>query len=125
MDPATPPPPPPPPIPNLEAQVILWRLSELNFRFELLALHKHAGPADTDAVKCDEAVRDALQLTSLQVVDPDTSVEGFRSQDWQTRLPSLLQLAILMRVWSGDKPLPLLQDRPLDEYIFRMRCWCS
>ena len=21
-----------------------------------------------------------------------------------------------MRVWSGDKPLPLLQDKPLDEY---------
>ena len=56
MDPATPPPPPPPPIPDLKAQVILWRLSELNFRFELLALHERAGPADTDAVKCDEAV---------------------------------------------------------------------
>ena len=57
MDPATP---PPPPIPDLEAQVVLWHLSELNFRFELLALHKCAGPVDSDAVKCEEAVRDTL-----------------------------------------------------------------
>ena len=76
IDPATP---PPPPIPDLEAQVVLWRLLELNFRFELLALHKHAGPVDSDAVKCDEAVHDALQLTSLQAVDADTSIKGFRS----------------------------------------------
>ena len=71
MDPATP---PPPPISDLEAQVVLWRLSELNFRFELLTLHKRAGPVDSDAVKCEEAVHDALQLTSLQAVDADTSV---------------------------------------------------
>ena len=33
---------PPPPIDDIEAQAILWHLSELNFRFELLALHKRA-----------------------------------------------------------------------------------
>ena len=115
-DPATP---PPPPITDPEAQAILWRLSELNFRFELLALHRHAGLVDSDAVKCDEAVRDTLQLTSLQVVDANTSTEGFRSRDWWPCLPSLLQLATLMRVWSGDKPLPLLLDKPLDEYTER------
>jgi hypothetical protein len=112
-DPATP---PPPPISDHEAQAILWRLSELNFRFELLALHTRAGPAGCDAVECDQAVRNALQLTSLQAVDMATSLEGFRSRDWRSRLPSLLQLATLMRVWSGDKPLPLLQDKPLAEY---------
>jgi hypothetical protein len=116
VDPATP---PPPPIGDPEAQAILWRLSELNFRFELLALHKRAGPVDSDTVKCDEAVRDALQLTSLQAVDADTSVEGFRSRDWRSRLPSLLRITTLMRVWSGDKPLPLLQDKPLHEYTER------
>ena len=113
VDPATT---PPPPIGDPEAQAILWWLSELNFRFELLALHKHAGPVDSDTVKCDEAVRDALQLTLLQAVDADTSVEGFHSRDWRSRLPSLLQLTTLMRVLSGDKPLPLLQDKPLHEY---------
>jgi hypothetical protein len=115
-DPATP---SPPPISDREAQAVLWRLSELNFRFELLALHKRAGPAGRDAVECDQAVRDALQLTSLQAVDMATSLEGFRSRDWRIRLPSLLQLATLMRVWSGDHPLPLLQDKPLSEYTER------
>jgi hypothetical protein len=112
-DPATP---PPSPVVDLEAQAILWRLSELNFRFELLALHKRAGPAGRDAVECDQDVRNALDLTSLQAVEMCTSHQGFRSGHWQARLPSLLQLASLMRVWSGDKPLPLLQDKPSGEY---------
>ena len=106
----------PTPISDHEAQAILWRLSELNFRFELLALHKRAGPAGCNVVDCDQAVRDALELTSLQAVDMATSLQGFRSRDWQSRLPSLLRLATLMRVWSGDIPLPLLQDKPHAEY---------
>ena len=84
IDPATP---PLPPIGDPEAQAILWWLSELNFRFELFALHKRAGPVDSDTVKCDEAVRDTLQLTLLQAVDADTSVEGFHSRDWQSVSP--------------------------------------
>lgn len=115
-DPATP---PPPPINDPEAQAMLWRLTELNFRFELLALHKRAGPAGRDEVDCEQAVRDALKVTSLQSVDMGISVEGFRSKDWQSRLPDLLRLAALMKVWSGDKPLPLLQDKPLVEYTER------
>lgn len=54
MDQATP---PPPPIDDYEARAILWRLSELNFRFELLALHKRAGPVGRDVIQCDQAVR--------------------------------------------------------------------
>jgi hypothetical protein len=113
LDPAAP---PPPPVTDLEARAILWRLSELNFRFELLALHKHAGPAGCDEFECDQAIRNVLGLKSLQAVDMDTSKEGFRSSHWQSRLPSLLRLATLMRDWSGDKPLPLLQDMPFAEY---------
>jgi hypothetical protein len=41
-DPATP---SPPLIDDIEAWAILWHLSELNFRFSLLALHKHARTA--------------------------------------------------------------------------------
>jgi hypothetical protein len=74
IDPATP---PPPPIDDPEAQAILWHLLELNFRFELLALHKRAGTAGRDAVDCDQDVHDALQVPSLQVVDMGTAVEGF------------------------------------------------
>ena len=48
-----------------------------------------------------------------------TSAEGFRANDWQSRLPSLLRVATLMRVWPSDKPLPILQDKPLHEYTER------
>lgn len=112
-DPATP---PPLPIADLEARQILWRLSELNFRFELLALNKRAGPPERNAFERDQAVRSALLVTSLQAVDMDTANEGIRSSHWRSRLPSLLRLATLMRAWSGDKPLPLLQDIPFGEY---------
>jgi hypothetical protein len=112
-DPATP---LPPPITDLEAQQILWRLSELNFRFELLALNKRAGPPGRDEFERDQAVRNALLVSSLQAVDMDTSKEGIRSGHWRSRLPSLLRLATLMRNWSGDKPLPLLQDIPFGDY---------
>jgi hypothetical protein len=112
-DPATP---PPPPIDDIEARAILWRLSELNFRFELLALNKRAGPAGRDAFECDQAVRNALHLTSLQAVDMDMSNKSFRSGHWQSCLPSLLQLASLMRDWSGDIPLPIQHEKPFGEY---------
>ena len=112
-DPATP---PPPPIADLEARAILWRLSELNFRFELLALNKRAGPPGRDEFERDQAVRNALVVDSLQAVDMDTSKQGICSSHWWSRLPSLLQLATLMKDWSGDKPLPLLQDIPFGDY---------
>ena len=112
-EPATP---PPLPIADLEARAILWRLSELNFRFELLALNKRAGRAGRDEFERDQAVRSALHVSSLQAVDMDTSNIGIRSGHWRSRLPSLLPLAALMRDWSGDKPLPLLQELPFAEY---------
>lgn len=110
---------PPPRIADSEAQALLWRLSELNFRFEFLALHKRAGPAGCNTVDCNQAICDALQVSSLQVVDMDTAGEGIHSNDWHSRLPSLLRLATIMRAWSGDKPLPLLQDKPVLEYSER------
>lgn len=109
----------PPSIDDSEAQAILWRLSELNFRFEFLALHKRAGPAGCSALKYDQVICDALQVNSLQVVDMDTARQGLHSSDWFSRLPALLRIAAIMRLWSGDKPLPVLQDRPLVEYSER------
>jgi hypothetical protein len=86
-DPATP---PPPPIDDIEARAILWHLSELNSRFELLALHKRARTAGHNAFDSNQDVRNTLQLNSLQAVDMAMAVEGFYSSDWQSRLPSLL-----------------------------------
>jgi hypothetical protein len=107
---------PPPPI---KAWAILWHLSELNFRFELLALHQHARIAGHDAFDSDQDVRNALQPNSLQTVDMATAVKGFHCSDWRSRLSSLLQITLLMRAWSGDKPLPILHDQPLAEYSKR------
>jgi hypothetical protein len=87
IDPVTP---PPSPIDDLEAQAMLWRLSELNFRFKLLALQKRAETAGHNAVNSNQDVCNALQLSLLQAVDMVTSVEGFYSSDWQSHLPSLL-----------------------------------
>ena len=81
-----------------------------------LSPNKSAGPTGCDEFKYDQAVRSALHLQLLQVVDIDTSTEGIRSGNWRSHLPSLLQLATLMRVWSGDKPLPLVQDISFGEY---------
>jgi hypothetical protein len=110
--------PPPPPVDDLEARAMLWRLSELNFRFELLALHKRAGPAGRDEFECYQEVRHALNLksASLQSVDMGTSNTGIHCSHWRARLPTLVNLASLMRKWSGDKPLPILQELPFGDY---------
>jgi hypothetical protein len=108
--------PPPPPVTDVEARAMIWRLSELNFRFELLALNKRAGPAGRNEFECDEAVRNALFLPSLQAVDMATSKQGLHCSHWQARLPFIFNIATLMRDWSGDKPLPLLQNIPFGEY---------
>ena len=107
---------PPPSIGESEAQALLWCLSELNFRFELLALHKHARPAGYSAVDVNQAIHDALDVSSLQVVDMDSARNSLHSTDWCSCLPPLLWLAHLMRVWSGNKPLLLLEDKPLVDY---------
>lgn len=106
----------PPTMDDSEVQAMLWRLSELNFRYELFALHKRAGPAGRDAMDCDQSVRDALQVNSLQAVDMETARQGLHSTHWRSRLPCLLRLATLMRLWSGDKPLALVQDKAEMEY---------
>ena len=82
--------PPPPIIEESEAQRMLWRLSELNFWFELLALHKHAGTAGCNPLECDQAIQEALQVTFLQAVSMDTAQDGLHSNNWQSHLPSLL-----------------------------------
>ena len=107
---------PPPSIGESEAQALLWCLSELNFRFELLALHKHARLAECSAVDVDQAICNALDVSSLQVVDMDSARNSLHSTDWCSHLPPLLWLVHLMKVWSGNKPLSLLEDKPLGDY---------
>ena len=110
-----------PHFPNItesEAQKMLWELTELNFRFELLALDKCASLAH-----CSEGDQQAMVLKcfaglSLVVVDPTNANVGLQSGQWSERLPFLLALRVLLRDWDGLKPTPLLlPDLPsCDEY---------
>ena len=55
--------PPPPSISDDDAWAILWRLSELNFRVELLALHQHAKPRLRNNLEGDQVICDALGVS--------------------------------------------------------------
>ena len=57
-DPSTPAP-PPPSISDGEAWAILWCLSKLNFRVQLLALHQHVKPGLRNDLEGDQAICDA------------------------------------------------------------------
>ena len=107
-----------PTIPESEAQKVLWELTELNFRLELLAPDKHASSAH-----CNEGDHQAMILKcftgpSLLVVDFEKANAGLQSGQWSERLPFLLALRALLRDWDGLKPTPLLlPDLPsYDEY---------
>lgn len=99
----------PPPIVEFEAQKVLWELSELNFRFELMALDKRASTiASNDEAKdrremIAKCFPDGTLIPRLQ-----DATQGLESLDWQERLPILLRLRALMRDWKGNKPTPLL-----------------
>jgi hypothetical protein len=100
-----------PTVPVDKAQTTLWELTELNFRFELLALDAHASGLSSNQ---DEHERQAMVLRcfnvpSLVVVDVQRPNAGLQAHDWRERLPFLLALRALMRDWDGLKPTPLLQ----------------
>jgi hypothetical protein len=99
-----------PTVPVDEAQKILWELTELNFRFELLALDKRASSPSSHR---DEDERQAMVLKcfgvpSLIVADEQQANSGLQAHTWQERLPFLLALRALMRDWDGLKSTPLL-----------------
>ena len=48
------------------------------------------GPAGCDALHYDQAIQDALQVSSLQAVDMNMAREGLHSPDLHSHLPSLL-----------------------------------
>lgn len=99
----------PPPVAEAEAQKVLWELSELNFRFELLALDKRAVK-----IVSDEEAQDRQDLIAKCFPGSEfipklrDATQGLASSDWKERLPILLRLRALMRDWRGNKPTPLL-----------------
>jgi hypothetical protein len=98
-----------PTVPVGEAQKTLWELTELNFRFELLALDTYAGSSShRDEHERQAMVLKCFNVPSLVVVDVQRPNTGLQAHDWQDRLPFLLALRGLMRDWDGLKPTALL-----------------
>jgi hypothetical protein len=97
-----------PSVPAADAQKILWELTELNFRFELLALDKRASLSRRDEDDRQAMILKCFNGTSLLVADPEHADAGFQSHEWRGRLPSLLALRALIRDWDGLKPTLLL-----------------
>jgi hypothetical protein len=97
-----------PSLPDSEAQKILWKLTELNFRFELLGLDKRANTSNSDEDARQDVIKECFGVNSLLVVDYQQANMGFGSENWRERLPRLLMLRRLMRDWDGMKPTPIL-----------------
>jgi hypothetical protein len=99
-----------PTVPVDEAQRILWELTELNFRFELLALDKRASSLSShrDDDERQAMVLKCFDMPSLVVADVQRANFGLQAHDWRERLPFLLALRALMRDWDGLKPTPIL-----------------
>jgi hypothetical protein len=99
-----------PSVPVADAQRILWELTELNFRFELLALDKRASSSPRSEDDRQAMVLKCFNGFSLLVANPANANTGLQSQEWREKLPFLLALRALIQDWDWDgvKPTPLL-----------------
>jgi hypothetical protein len=94
------------PLTDLEKEEIVWELTELNFRFELLGLDSLLS-----GKRSSESVVDRQQLVaacffgcsggSLLVADLDTANIGLGHTLWEGRAKYVLAMKRLMRDWSS------------------------
>jgi hypothetical protein len=99
------------------AQKILWQLTELNFRFELLSLDKRACSLARNDIQREDLLREGFKLQSLFVADAEQANSRLGSADWHERLPCLLTLRRMMMDWEGVKPAPLVSGiSSIEEY---------
>lgn len=90
---------------------ILWELSELNFRFDLISLDRHLYRPSLDpdhASHCHSSSEDRLLLclpkgamSCLMLANLEDAGTGLASTDWQIRRPCTVGLRIVMRSWHG------------------------
>lgn len=81
-------------------QEILWELSELNFRFELLALDQRASTViDEDYATRQDKVLACFPAFSLLVADTKDATRGLAAEAWTDRAPFLIAMARLMKGW--------------------------
>ena len=105
-------------ITDSEAQQILWQLTEINFRFEFLALDKRASNSCQSEDQRQELIRECFGGQSLLCADIQQANIGLGSDDWRGRLPVLQTFRRLMKDWEGMKPMPLLVEnrQSVNEY---------
>ncbi|KAF9033872.1 hypothetical protein BJ165DRAFT_1318108, partial [Panaeolus papilionaceus] len=88
----------------------LFELYELNFRKELLLLHRTAHPKcsnDAEKQAREFEVRSLFPNMTYYIPSLDPPNSGLAADDIKSRLPFLLILASLMNSWKGEKP-PIL-----------------
>jgi len=99
-----------PAVPRSKAQATLWELTELNFRFELVALDRRASGSSSglDDIDRQAIIHRCCSVAHLLDIDVEGARRGLASPEWRERLPCLLAFRALMRRWPGMKPAPLL-----------------
>ncbi|KAJ3969710.1 hypothetical protein EV361DRAFT_951219 [Lentinula raphanica] len=102
------------PPPKKIASQIIWEISELSFRQELVALDRQLDKSRLSLAERD-ALLDACWVGSRSQVDIDKGDEGLGAPTVQKRAPYIHALHHLMRSWKGDKPEELHCDFP-DDY---------
>ncbi|KAK1217152.1 hypothetical protein PQX77_020194, partial [Marasmius sp. AFHP31] len=90
-------------------QEILWEVTELNFRQELVALD---GALDESGLGKWERQNMLDGCWKDGRADWVNGLEGLGSQTLEARLPYLTRLHRIISTWRGDKPLELLDSFP-------------
>ena len=99
---------------------VLWELSELNFRFELLALDSRASTAKGDHQALVADCFPGCSSGSLLVADLATANHGLADVDWEKRSFYLHALKRLMMSWPNAPSILRVErfqwkDKDMDE----------
>jgi hypothetical protein len=90
---------------DAEYEEMLWELSELNFRFELLALHSRATTSgDKDPQELISACFPGCHSRSLLIADLGTANHGLADGNWEDKAFYLHALKRLLMTWRGEIP---------------------
>ncbi|KAJ3966182.1 hypothetical protein EV361DRAFT_936342 [Lentinula raphanica] len=93
------------------ASQILWEISEISFRQELVALDRQLDDSGL-SLRQRDTMLDACWVGSRYQVDMTRPEEGLAAPDIQKRAPYIRALHRVMGSWRGDKPEDLCRALP-------------
>ena len=107
---------------------VLWELSELNFRFELLALDSRASTAKGNRQALVADCFPGCTSGSLLVADLATANHGLADVDWEKRSIYLHALKRVMLSWPNSPSIIQVEkfrwkDKDIDELERRICCF--